>query len=245
MRRRTPRIRVFVNEGNTAMNSLRDPNVKGVLDELHAAAKRDVPKFALLIPKVLFGRLTGKSFGEIATPESMKEFYIPVDPEQGQLLYHMARAIDAKTIVEFGTSFGISTIYLAAAVKDNGGGTVIGTELVESKHAKAIENIKRAGLGDYVDVRLGDALETLKHIDTPVDFVLLDGWKDLYLDVLETLRPSLRQGAVVIADNIFTFKKDLRPYVDYVQSGQNGFESCTLPFSHGFEFSVYQGNGKE
>jgi predicted O-methyltransferase YrrM len=74
-----------------------------------------------------------------------------------------------------------------------------------------------------------------------VDLVLLDGWKDLYLPVLKLLAPRLRRGAVVLADNIFTFKKALRPYVEYVQSGANGFESTTLRISDGFEFSVYVG----
>jgi predicted O-methyltransferase YrrM len=67
---------------------------------------------------------------------------------------------------------------------------------------------------------------------------LIDGWKDLYLPVLKLIEPSLRPGAVVLADNIFTFKKDLEPYVDYVQNGRNGFESTTLQISDGFEYSV-------
>lgn len=153
----------------------------------------------------------------------------------------MARSLGAKNVVEFGTSFGISTLYLAAAVKDNGGGQVIGTEIEESKHARALENIAEAGLADFVDVRLGDALETLEKTPTPIDLVLIDGWKDLYLPVLKLLQPRLRPGAVVLADNIFTFKKDLQPYVDYVQCGDNGFESTTLHLSDGFEFSTYVG----
>jgi predicted O-methyltransferase YrrM len=88
-------------------------------------------------------------------------------------------------------------------------------------------------------VRLGDALETLRTVPAPIDMVLIDGWKDLYLPVLKLLEPSLRTGAVVLGDNIFTFKRDLQPYVDYVQSGENGFESTTLHISDGFEYSVY------
>jgi predicted O-methyltransferase YrrM len=71
--------------------------------------------------------------------------------------------------------------------------------------------------------------------------VLLDGWKDLYLPILEILKPKLRPRAVVLADNIYTFKKALRPYVEYVQDPKNGFASSTLQISDGFEMSVFLG----
>jgi predicted O-methyltransferase YrrM len=157
------------------------------------------------------------------------------------MLYLVARSIDARRIVEFGTSFGISTIYMAAAVKDNGGGMVIGSELEPSKHAKAKEHLREAGLAAFADVRPGDALKTLANVEAPVDMVLLDGWKDAYLPVLKLLEPKLRPRAVVLADNIYTFKKALRPYVEYVQSEANGFVSTTLDISDGFELSVYTG----
>jgi predicted O-methyltransferase YrrM len=157
------------------------------------------------------------------------------------MLYLIARSIDARRIVEFGTSFGISTLYLASAAKDNGGGVVIGSELEPSKHAKANEHLREAGLERFADVRLGDAVETLASVEAPVDMVLLDGWKDGYLPVLKVLQPKLRPRAVVLADNIFTFKKALRPYVDYMQSGTNGFVSSTLDISDGFELSVFTG----
>ncbi|MHC4607911.1 MAG: O-methyltransferase, partial [Planctomycetota bacterium] len=167
--------------------------------------------------------------------------YIPISREQGQFIYLAARSIGARNIVEFGTSFAISTIYLAAAARDNGGGRVIGTEIEPSKHARAVAHLAEAGLGDVAEIRLGDALETLAEVPEPVDLVLLDGWKDLYLPVLELLKPRLRPGSLVLADNIFTFRKSLRPYVDYVQCGRNGFESTTLRISDGFEFSLYVG----
>ena len=81
-------------------------------------------------------------------------------------------------------------------------------------------------------------MKTLANIDAPVDFVLLDGWKDLYVPMIEMLAPKLRSGAVVLADNIFTFKKTLRPYVRRMQDRSNGFASVTLPLGHGMEYSV-------
>jgi predicted O-methyltransferase YrrM len=223
---------------DSLVSSLRSDPTRSTLARLHAAARRERFKFLTLAPRFIAGKLRGKSFSQIITPAAMKDFFIPISPEQGRFVYLVARSLGAKNIVEFGTSFGISTIYLAAAVKDNGGGQVIGSEIEASKHARARAHIAEAGLSDFVDVRLGDALETLQNIPDSIDMVLIDGWKDLYLPVLKLLEPSLRPGAVVLADNIFTFKKDLEPYVDYVQSGRNGFESSTLEISDGFEYSV-------
>lgn len=221
--------------------TLRSGPVRSVLDALHADARGDRFRFLSLAPRFVSGFVRGKALFEILTPESMKDFYIPVSREQGEFLYLTARALNAKNVVEFGTSFGISTLYLAAGVRDNGGGQVIGSEIEPSKHARALENLEKAGLGDGVDVRLGDALDTLRDVPERVDLVLLDGWKDLYLPILKLITPHLRTGAVVLADNIFTFRKSLRPYVDHMQCGKNGFESTTLHLADGFEYSVFTG----
>jgi predicted O-methyltransferase YrrM len=198
-------------------------------------------RFVGLAPKLLAGLMSGKGLWEVMTPDSMKECFIPISREQGEFLYLTARSLGARRVVEFGTSFGISTIYLASAVRDNGGGVVVGSEIEPSKHARALAHLEEAGLADLCDVRLGDAQKTLCDLPEPVDLVLMDGWKDLYLPVLELVTPRLRSGSIVLADNIFTFKKSLRPYVEYMQSGANGFESTTLHISDGFEYSVYLG----
>lgn len=221
--------------------ALGDERVERVVGRLHEAAKADRPKFLGLLPSVLWARLTGKSFDEVVTPERMKEFYIPISREQGVFTYLTARAIGARTVVEFGTSFGISTLYLAAAVRDNGGGIVIGTEVEAGKHAAARANLEEAGLADLVDVRLGDARETLRETPEPVDLVLLDGWKDLYLPILQLLEPRLRPGSVVLGDNIFTFRKGLRPYVEYLQAAGSHYRSHTLRLADGYEYSVFTG----
>jgi predicted O-methyltransferase YrrM len=222
-------------------SSLRTDPVRSVLDRLHTSARGDRIQFLRLVPHVLEGVLRRRKLWEILTPEAMKGCYIPVSREQGELLYLMARALGAKNVVEFGTSFGISTTYLAAAVRDNGGERVIGTEIEPSKCEQARANLSEAGLQEWAEVRLGDALQTLEKLPETVDLLLLDGWKDLYIPVLELVTPRLRPGAVVLADNIFTFRKSLRPYVEYVQSGAHGFESTTLHISDGFEYSVYLG----
>ncbi len=221
--------------------SLRTEEVRRVLDGLHDAARWDLLRFVGLAPRLAIGFLKRKDRSEILTPSVMRNAFIPVSRESGMLLYLTARAIRATRIVEFGTSFGISTLYLAAAVRDNGGGVVIGTEIEASKHERAVANLREAGLGDLVEVRLGDALQTLKDVPDPIDLIFLDGWKGLYLPVLELLKPKLRAGGIVLADNILDFKKALRPYVEYMQSGQNGFESTTLSVAGGVEYSYCRG----
>lgn len=215
---------------------LADPKIAATLERLHQLAKGDAWVFARALPSAVGSVMRGKPLIDGVLPY-LKDAYIPVDPDQGKLLYLTARAINAKVIVEFGTSFGISTIYLAAAARANRG-CVIGTELVPTKVKAARENVAQAGLAQFVDIREGDALKTLASLDQTIDFLLLDGWKDIYLPMITLLAPKMRAGAVVLADNIFTFKTALRPYVSYMQNRQNGFDSVTLPLGHGMEYSV-------
>jgi predicted O-methyltransferase YrrM len=221
--------------------SLADPRVRAVLERLHGAARGDLLRFPKILPRALLGFARGRSFAETITPGMMRGCYLAVPRQEGEFLYLTARAIGARNVVEFGTSFGISTLYLAAAVRDNGGGRVIGSELETNKHSQAVANLEEAGLGDVAEVRLGDALETLRELPDPVDLVFLDGWKDLYVPVLDLVEPKLRPGSVVLADNIHTFKKALRPYVERVQAEGSGFVSSTMPISDGVEYSVRVG----
>ena len=157
--------------------------------------------------------------------------FLNVSANFGRFLYMCARARKAKRIVEFGTSFGISTIHLACALRDGGGGQLIGTELEPTKAQRARENLEAAGLADLVDIRVGDALDTLKEgIDGDVDVVLLDGAFSLYLPVLKLLEPHLREGAFVIGDNAM---EQSPGYLDYVRNPQNGYLSLALPFEAG------------
>ncbi|MGY6768903.1 O-methyltransferase [Komagataeibacter sp. NFXK3] len=132
--------------------------------------------------------------------------FLAVSPRYGQFLYMMARACKARRIVEFGTSMGISTIYLAAALRDNGGGQLIGSEIESTKALQARANLGAAGLTDLVDIREGDALETLRDIDGPVDLLLLDGAFSLYLPVLKLIEPRLVPGAAILGENAFAVR---------------------------------------
>lgn len=219
------------------MSSLDDPKLVAVLDRLHAAARGDVKFFLTHIPlmaRMLLGR---QSPQPAALSQQFKDVYIPISREQGRFLYLVARSLRAKRIVEFGSSFGISTLYAAAAARDEGG-QVIGSELEPGKQRAATAHLAEAGLGNVAEVRLGDAQETLRDVPGPIDLVLLDGWKELYLPMLQLLAPKLRPGAVVLADNIKTFRRSLQPFLDYVESGKHGFHALTLPLADGFEYAV-------
>jgi predicted O-methyltransferase YrrM len=166
----------------------------------------------------------------------LKNVPLPVSRETGTLLYMLARSLGAKSIVEFGTSFGISTLHLAAALRDNGGGRLITSEFEPSKAARARANLTAGGLIDLVDIREGDALQTLS-ADLPqtIDLVLLDGAKGLYPDILDLLEKHLRSGALIVADNA-DFSPD---YLARVRSPAKGYLS--VPFAEDVELSMRVG----
>jgi predicted O-methyltransferase YrrM len=217
---------------------LREPRVRAVLERLHREAGRQTLSLARLAPSFVAEMLARRQPSLSEEVSRLKDLYVPVSPKQGQFLYSVARSIRAQRIVEFGTSFGVSTTYLAAAVRDNGGGIVIGSELEPNKVLAARRNVSEAGLNEFVEIREGDAQQTLQDPGGFVDMVLLDGFKQMYLPMLQMLTPRLRSGAVVIADNIFTFRFALAPYVAYVQDPANGFLSMTLFLSDGTEYSL-------
>jgi len=163
----------------------------------------------------------------------MKEVPLAVSRETGTLLYMLARAVSARAIVEFGTSFGLSTVCLASALRDNGGGRLITSELEASKVARAKSNVAAGGLSDLVEFREGDALETLaRDLPEQVDLLLLDGAKALYPDILDLVEGRLRPGSVVVADNADFFP----PYVERVRAAGSGYLS--VGFGEDVEFSV-------
>jgi predicted O-methyltransferase YrrM len=166
----------------------------------------------------------------------LKNMPLAVSRETGALLYMLARSAQARTIVEFGTSFGISTLHLAAALRDNGGGRLITSEFEPSKAAQARHNLTAGGLIDLVEIREGDALQTLS-TDLPdrIDLLLLDGAKSLYPEILDLVESRLRPGAIIVADNA-----DHSPdYLAHVRSPAKGYMST--PFAEDVELSVRMG----
>lgn len=228
------------------MNTLDTPRVSEVLQRLFDEAETADRPFIDGMMKGLEQGIDPVAVALEAEADDYRSFYgaaaanfLAVSPEFGRLLYICARATGATRVVEFGTSFGISTIHLACAVRDNGGGEVISTELEPSKAARAHEHLAEAGVADIVDIRVGDALETLDPaaIGGAVDLVHLDGALSLYKPVLQLIRPQLRTNTLVIAENATA------EYLAYICDPRNAFTSLTLPFEggRGNELSVFTG----
>jgi predicted O-methyltransferase YrrM len=213
----------------TSTDTLADPRVETALSRMFALAAHDEDAAPV-------------SGFEAKTPQERADatagIYMPISATGGQLLYNLVRAVHPATVVEFGMSFGISALYLAAAVRDNGTGRVITTELSKDKIASARRTFAEAGLDDLITVLEGDALETLGGpggLDGPAGFVLLDGWKDLCLPVLRLLEPHLEPGTLVVADDVGL--SGLRPYLDHVRDPASGYRSVTFPVEDGMEIS--------
>ncbi|MER8375904.1 O-methyltransferase [Mesorhizobium sp. M1406] len=181
-------------------------------------------------------RLTRSKTDYVDLYGRLKDLWLAISPETGTLLYMLARGSGARIIIEFGTSFGISTLYLAAALRDNGGGHLITTEFEPSKVMRAKANLTEGDLIDLVEIREGDALQTLS-ADLPdtIDLLLLDGAKAIYPEILSLVESRLRPGALVIADNA-----DFCPeYLERVRSPASGYMST--PFGEDVELSVRLG----
>ncbi len=163
----------------------------------------------------------------------VKDLWLPISRETGVLLYQLARSTNARNIVEFGTSLGLSTLYLAAALRDNGGGRLIGSEFEPSKVARARRHLVEGDVDDLVEIREGDALRTLATgLPESIDLLLLDGAKSIYCEVLDLVENHLRPGALIIADNA-----DYSPeYLARVRSTDKGYLS--VPFSEDVELSI-------
>ncbi len=210
------------------------PQVQKVLERLHTMADSQ--------DDTINQHVRSAPSWQSASPQQkatlLRDALLPVSRDVGRFLYGLARSTAAKRIVEFGTSFGISTIYFAAALRDNGGGLVIGSELEPTKIVKATQHLTEAGLAEYADIRAGDARETLRDTGGTIDLLFLDGWKDLCLDILHVLAASLRPGSVVLADDVALFPEQYASYLAYIRDPANGFVSVYLTLGDGMEYSV-------
>jgi predicted O-methyltransferase YrrM len=206
-----------------------------LFEEADATSPMSVPSIAAM-PRDEHERLMRSKTDYAEFYGRLKDFPLAVSRATGRLLYMLARGCGARNIVEFGTSFGISTIHLAAALRENGGGRLITSEFEPSKVVRARANLEAAGLMDLVEIREGDALQTLAtNLPDRIDLVLLDGAKALYPEILGLLESRLRPGAFVIADNA-----DYSPdYLARVRSAGGGYLS--LPFDEDVELSMRLG----
>ena len=205
-------------------NTLNSPTIIGLLNRLFDESEASESALEVVAQSDASHLITSKT-GYRQFYGLLKDIPIPVSRETGYLLYMLARSTRAHSVLEFGTSFGVSTIYLAAALRDNGGGRIITTEFEPSKAARARENLKEADLLDLVEVREGDALETLaRDLPRTFDLVLLDGAKGLYADILHSVEAHLRPGSLVLADDA----RHCAEFVSHMRASADRYVSVPL-----------------
>jgi predicted O-methyltransferase YrrM len=208
----------------TFKSAIQDGRVRAVIERLETERRR--PRSG-----------SPKDNDQSRDPYDYADRGFSIHPDQGDLIYLLCRGMRATRVVEFATSVGMSTLYFAAAMRDNGGGRVIGSELVPAKIATARRNLADAGLANYAEIREGDARQTLRDLGGQVDFALIDGWPSdeepsLAREVIEIVAPQLRVGGYVMNDNA---EPD---FLEFIRDPRNGFISITLPLKSGTELSV-------
>lgn len=219
-------------------NTLRHPKLKTLLAELHARSEEQEFQTAEYFRnRPQEGRAVYPQM-DVGDHTHFADKLVALERDKAEYCYVLCRALGVQRIVEVGTSFGVSTLYLAAAVRDNGGGLVIGTENEPQKVAAARSNFAAAGLADLIELREGDVRETLKDVAAPIDFVLFDIWADAVRPALDLLLPRLRRGSVVCADNTAARPVGYKALFEVLDDPSKGFHTITLPFKGGFEMSV-------
>ena len=220
---------------------LHDPVLEGLLGRLHAQSDEQVAETSAFTAEQR--RLSGRDRSQRGFDDNMRRFFadklVALDRDKATFCYQVCRALGARRVVEAGTSHGVSTLYLAAAVRDNGhdDGVVIATEYEPSKAEVARANFEEAGLAPWIELREGDLRETLVDCGGPVDFLLVDIWH-VALDALELVAPALRPGAVVVTDNTIASAQGYEPYFEFLNDPANKLRTMTLPFTGGLEFTV-------
>jgi predicted O-methyltransferase YrrM len=219
-----------------------DPTLAAVLGRLHDRSEAQSAGLSEYFGRRIAERsLTGFSLDADAL-RFLSDKLVALERPKAEFCFNVCRALRARRVVEAGTSFGVSTLYLAAAVRansveDGGTGLVIGTEHEPRKAAAARQHFAEAGLTDFIELREGDLPGTLADLSGPIDFMLIDIWTAVALPALKQVAPHLRPGAVIVCDNTTLYREAYRDYFNYLTES-NGFSTMTLPFDGGLEFTV-------
>jgi predicted O-methyltransferase YrrM len=217
---------------------LQDPQLERLLTDLHAQSDAQAA-----IPRPADHPALSAEAQAAQLKAWRSDKLVALDRDKAALCYQLCRARNARRIVEVGTSYGVSTLWLAAAVRDTigaagGDGMVIGTEYEPEKARAARANFAAAGLERFIELREGDLRETLKQLQGPIDFVLVDIWVSMARPALELISPHLASGAIVVADNTAAYPEAYADYFAFLRDPANQFRTMTLPFDGGFELSV-------
>jgi caffeoyl-CoA O-methyltransferase len=157
-----------------------------------------------------------------------------VERETGRWLALLVRAMNAPQVLEIGSSNGVSTIWLAAAARHNGG-RVTGTEILPERVVEANNNLAAAGLDAVARVVAGDARTTVANLPGSFDLVFIDAEKDDYVDHLAAVVSRVRVGGLILADNVISH--DVSAYQAEVRA-RGDLETVTIPIDRGVEFTL-------
>jgi predicted O-methyltransferase YrrM len=204
-----------------------DPAVQGILEQYHQRMEAERPRMR--------SAMEAGTFGEI-----IDEMLLPVGPASGQLINILAKSLKAPRILELGTSYGYSGIWLAEAARASGG-RLVTMELSEKKSAYAREMSKKAGLDAFVDFQVGDAVKGIGELQHGIDFVLVDLWKGLYVPCLDAFYPKLTPGAIIVSDNMLEPVSDREAVLRYRDAvrAKAKMTSILVPVGSGLEISRY------
>jgi predicted O-methyltransferase YrrM len=203
-----------------------DPKVEAVLAEYEAREERE--------------RAQLQTWGTRLDPPERDDMLIPIGHDVGVLLNLLIKSHNCRTILEVGTSYGNSTVWFAEAARETGG-KVISLELAQKKVDYAKVMLEKAGLLDHVEFVVGDAVQSIRELPGPFDFVLIDLWKELYIPTLEAVYPKLADGAFIAADNMLIPPPVIEhavPYRKAVRAKPN-IQSLLLDTGQGVELSRY------
>ncbi|RLD06844.1 MAG: hypothetical protein DRI65_05900 [Chloroflexota bacterium] len=219
---------------------LNDPGLEQLLDRLHQMSDAQITETdAAFEKREQQIPIDAEGYYDAELRGFLADKFVALDRDKALFCYLLCRSLNAKQVVEAGTSYGVSTLYLAAAVRDNqnANALVIGTEIEPAKVKIARENFRKARLNDYIDLREGDLRQTLQDLYEPVDFMLIDIW-EVAQPALELVSPHLRPGAIVACDNTAVDIVEYGEYFEYLNDPRNRFKTMTVPFKGGFEISV-------
>ena len=162
--------------------------------------------------------------------------YWNVPYKDGKVLFDIIVKNQYKSALEIGTSTGHSTIWLAWAMSKTGG-KVITIEIDEDRHKTALENIKKAGLSEFVDARLADAHKLVKEIDGSFDFIFSDADKGWYTQYFKDADPKLKVGGCFTAHNVSNSYGGAGEFVNYIKKLPNYKTTIDTSSSSGISIS--------
>ena len=225
------------------MTPLQDPTLERLLAVLHARSDAQVAEIERFHAARAGYPTTSAAIAAAEIKEFRRDKLVALDRDKAELCYLLCRSCNARRIVEAGTSYGVSTLYLAAALRDNirasgGTGVVIGTEYEPAKASVARATFAQAGLDHLIELREGDLTQSLQQLDGPIDFMLVDIWIPMARPALELVAPHLRPGAIVACDNTAEHRAAYADYFAFLADPANRFRTMTLPFGGGLELSV-------